>query len=389
MSQSIPQPKTTTHEGLKVIITGGAGCIGFATIKALLKHHPNAQIHVLDLTTPSLETFPFSTFAQHKDQLHFHETDITSPTSLSAVFEAVRPQAVIHTASIIPSAARKRQLSNEGLWKINVEGTKNVLDIAERTEEVRGLVYTSSCDAVKPDSWMDFVNATEAETQHLKDREVGKWDKKAAAESLILSTDLRIKTCAIRTHGVVGTLDQNLFPLVATSPRKISLGSGKNMYDFSSADNVGLAHVLAMNNLLGLSPKNGGKIDDDDEEGGESANRRAFFVTDGTPKPFRELQEMIWRVVDNDPEKNYGGYTVIPVWLFKAILRFAGLFTKTAISPDDVGDAVSTRYYDISEATRVLGYRPERNKGLEESMRDAFEWWKTTTPTGLTKDGRK
>ncbi|PCG96887.1 3-beta hydroxysteroid dehydrogenase/isomerase [Penicillium occitanis (nom. inval.)] len=387
MSEQIPQ---TNHpekdEGLKVIITGGAGCIGFATIKSLLKHHPNASIHVLDLTIPSLEVYPFSNFQEKKNQLHFYKADITSPTSLSAVFDAVRPQAVIHTASIIPSAARKRQLNNEGLWKVNVEGTRNILDIAERTEEVKALVYTSSCDAVKPDSWMDFVNATESSTQHLRDTDIKGWDNgaKAAAETLVLSSDLRIKTCAIRTHGVVGTLDQNLFPLVATSPRKISLGSGKNLYDFTSADNVGLAHVLAMNNLLGLSSTN------KDREEKESANRRAFFITDGNPKPFRELQEMIWRVVDDDdPEASYAKYTVIPVWLFKGILKIAGLFTKATISPVEVGDAVSMRYYDIGEARRVLGYRPEGNKGLEESMRDASEWWKMSSMSISAKGGKK
>lgn len=424
MSES---PSQISHpekdEGLKVLITGGAGCIGFATIKSLLKHHPNASIHVLDLTIPSLEVYPFSTFQEKKDQLHFYKADITSVASLSAVFDSVRPQAVIHTASIIPSAARKRQLSNEGLWKANVEGTRNVLDIAEMTEEVKALVYTSSCDAVKPDSWMDFVNATEAATQYLRDTDSEGWNSeyarskvslpvsssplssyvfegwfvddggKAAAESLVLSPDLRMRTCATRTHGVVGTLDQNLFPLVATSPRKISLGSGKNLYDFTSADNVGLAHVLAMNNLLGLSSAAGDGEDGEDLEGKkkekEIANRRAFFITDGNPKPFRELQEMIWRVADDDPEATYGKYTVIPVWLFKGILKFAGLFTKTPISPNEVGDAVSMRYYDIGEARRVLGYRPEGNKGLEESMRDAFEWWKMSSMSLSAKGGKK
>lgn len=210
---------------------------------------------------------------------------------------------------------------------------------------------------------------------------------KAAAETLVLSPKLRVKTCAIRTHGVVGTLDQNLFPLVATSPRKICLGSGKNLYDFTSADNVGLAHVLAMNNLLGLSSPN------KDQEQKESANRCAFFITDGNPKPFRELQEMIWRVVDSSSakptEKDYGKYTVIPVWIFKGILKIAGLFTKTTISPDEVGDAVSMRYYDIGEARRVLGYSPGGNKGLEESMRDAFEWWKLSSMSISANGGKK
>lgn len=164
-----------------------------------------------------------------------------------------------------------------------------------------------------------------------------------------------------------------------------------NLYDFSSADNVGLAHVLAMDNLLGLGQFS------ESVSVGESADRRAFFVTDGTPKPFRELQEMIWRIVDdqlaqevvgtestktnttknknkkNKKQEDYSKYTVILVWLFAAILKFVGVFTKTALSPDDLGDAVATRYYDISEARRVLKYEPERNKTIEQAMRDACQ----------------
>ncbi|EED14802.1 hydroxysteroid dehydrogenase, putative [Talaromyces stipitatus ATCC 10500] len=372
MSQQPAQPNSPKKEdGLKIILTGGAGCIGFAILKSLLTHHPTAIIHILDITSPSFADYPFNLFEQvyKNGQLHFHNADITSPPALGRIFKSVRPTVVIHSASIIPSAAKKKRLSDEELWKVNVDGTRNVIDIAEKTEEVEVLVYTSSCDAVKPDSWMDLVNASEIQTEHLREGE--KWDSeyartKAKAESLILSPTLRIRTCAIRTHGVVGTLDANLFPLIATSPRRISLGSGKNLYDFSSADNVGLAHVLAMNNLL-----------DSPDHKKESANRRAFFVTDGSPKPFRELQEMIWRIVDDEPDKSYGRYTVIPVWLFTAILKIVSLFSKTtAISPSEVGDAVAMRYFDIGEARRVLGYEPEGNKRLKESFREAWEWWR-------------
>ncbi|OKL55875.1 hypothetical protein UA08_08848 [Talaromyces atroroseus] len=355
---------STEVDSLKIIITGGAGCIGFATIQALLSHHANASIHVLDIIIPS--------FQYSNNNIQYHKVDITNASAVNSSFQAIKPKAIIHTASVIPSAARKQHFSNERLWDVNVNGTKNVLNAAEQVGTVEALVYTSSCDAVKPDSWMNFANANEKDTAYLMDAE--KWDSeyprtKAAAEKLVLAEERKIKTCAIRTHAVIGTLDQNLFPLVATSPRKISLGSGKNLYDFSSADNVAQAHVLAMNNLLSIDA---------------SAKRRAFFVSDGRPKPFRELQEMIWRVVDrngdNDAvaaqEKSYGGYTAIPVWLFAGILRFMRLLgVKTQITPQEIGDAVAVRYYDISEARSVLGYDPSK-KTLEESIREACLWWR-------------
>ncbi|KAH8704011.1 putative hydroxysteroid dehydrogenase [Talaromyces proteolyticus] len=354
-------------KSLTIILTGGTGCVGFATTKALLEHYSNdnklevnnVSIHILDVAIPSESDDNFIAAVKQ-----YHKVDITDATEIASLFLNLRPDVVIHTASIIPSAARKQHISDHRLWDVNVGGTKNVLDAAEQCGTVEALVYTSSCDVVKPNSWMNFVNANEKDTAYLMDAE--KWDgeyarTKAAAEKLVLAEDRKVKTCAIRTHGVVGTHDQNLFPLVATSPRKLSLGSGKNLYDFSSADNVALAHLLAVDNLLLKKDP--------------TANQRAFFVSDGNPKPFRELQEMVWREVDGvDDPKSYGGHMVIPVWLFTGILRFLGLFMKTDISPDDVGDAVATRYFDISEARKVLGYEPK--KTLEESMRDACLSWR-------------
>lgn len=151
-----------------IIITGGAGCIGYATIKALLSHHANASIHVLDITIPS------SSSQIQSDKVQYHEVDITDTTALNSLFQTIRPKAAIHTASVIPSAARKQRLSKERLWNINVNGTENVLDAAEQVGTVEALVYTSSCDAVKPDSWMDFANANEKDTAYLLDAE--KWD---------------------------------------------------------------------------------------------------------------------------------------------------------------------------------------------------------------------
>jgi sterol-4alpha-carboxylate 3-dehydrogenase (decarboxylating) len=157
-------PSVMTDNTLTVIITGGAGCIGFATIQALLAQHANASIHVLDITAPAQTS---------NHNVSYHKVDITNAPALLALFQSIKPTAVIHTASIIPSAARKQHLSSERLWAVNVTGAQNVLSAAEQAG-AQALVYTSSCDAVKPDSWMDFAHANERETAHLRDAE--KWD---------------------------------------------------------------------------------------------------------------------------------------------------------------------------------------------------------------------
>lgn len=155
---------------LTVIITGGTGCVGFAITKALLAQH-DASIHILDISIPSPSAPNFVSGVTK-----YHQVDITDTTTVTTLFESIKPNVIIHTASIIPSAARKRRVSDTRLWDVNVGGTKTVLEAAEKctSPAVEAFVYTSSCDVVKPDSWMDFVNATESETAHLMDAE--KWD---------------------------------------------------------------------------------------------------------------------------------------------------------------------------------------------------------------------
>lgn len=162
-------------DSLTVIITGGTGCVGFAITKALLTQHQHQHaspttttIHILDISIPSASDTNF-----HPKVTKYHQVDVTNSTEITALFESIKPNVVIHTASIIPSAARKRHVSDTRLWEVNVDGTQNVLYAAEKFS-VEAFVYTSSCDVVKPDSWMDFVNATESETAHLMDAE--KWD---------------------------------------------------------------------------------------------------------------------------------------------------------------------------------------------------------------------
>ncbi|KAK7205097.1 putative hydroxysteroid dehydrogenase [Myxozyma melibiosi] len=351
---------------LTILLTGGTGCVGYAVTKALFAHYAASKptLHILDIATPSPSA---STFVV--DVAQYHTADITDAAAVSALIASLAPDVIVHSAAVIPSAAGKARMSKQRLREVNVGGTRNVLEAAEKCGNVKAVVYTSSCDAVKPDSWMDFVNATEKDTADLVD--AAKWDgdyarTKADAEKLVLSSSWHFNTCAIRTHAVIGTHDQNLFPLIATSPRNISIGSGKNLYDFTSADNVGLAHVLAVDNLLSASA---------------TANRLAFFVTDGDPRPFRELQEMIWRTVDSSsssssssPPSTSTSYTKLPSWLVAGILRFIALFTTPAVSAAEIGDACATRYYDISLAKEVLGYVP--GKTLLESMADDCLSWR-------------
>jgi sterol-4alpha-carboxylate 3-dehydrogenase (decarboxylating) len=185
---------------------------------------------------------------------------------------------------------------------------------------------------------------------------------------VLKSASPNFKTAAIRTHGIIGANDSNIVPLFATAPRGISLGPGTNLYDFSSASNVALAHVLAVENLLSSSV-----------DAAKSANGKPFFVTDQRPLPMRRVMKMVWECLDhgqiqNERAESKTSVTVIPVrlaygiiWILSTLAKMLG--KNFLISTDELGDSVSVRYFDNSRAKDILGYVPQSK--LEDSIQAA------------------
>jgi sterol-4alpha-carboxylate 3-dehydrogenase (decarboxylating) len=138
----------------KVLISGGTGFVGSAIVRALAHKHPNWTITVIDASPPRTENvIPNGTLCI--------QVDITSVEALRKVSSTVTPDVVIHTAGIIPGLAERfgRRLEQE-TWRINVEGTRNVLDESKRSD-VEAFVYTSSCCVVTDDSSQPYPNVDE------------------------------------------------------------------------------------------------------------------------------------------------------------------------------------------------------------------------------------
>lgn len=196
----------------------------------------------------------------------------------------------------------------------------------------------------------------------------------AASERPSSPSHSQIKTCALRTHAIIGKHDKNLVPFFARVPRGISIGPGTNLYDFTGVENFALAHVLAVDNLLGPS----------------TANGKAFNITDCQPRPMRQVMEMIWAELDKESSDNAAQestkhrypYWTVPVWLVCGLLWFVNLLfrlvgKKGPISLEMIGDGLAQRYFDNTRAKEVLGYVP--HVPLEQSIRDACDSYKKRT----------
>ena len=115
-----------------VVVVGGCGFLGSHIVKLILSRHPRTKISILDLRIKDQIPNP---------QTSYHSCDITDLQSLGDLFKKLKPNVVIHTAS--PTAF----LAKEILYKINVEGTKNLLKVSEENG-VNAFVFTSSASVV-------------------------------------------------------------------------------------------------------------------------------------------------------------------------------------------------------------------------------------------------
>jgi sterol-4alpha-carboxylate 3-dehydrogenase (decarboxylating) len=142
-------------EQTNVLVTGGCGFLGTAIVSALLTTK-RFSITAMDINPPSLGSSTFPT------QVRYVRADVLDRDALQKVFNEAKPAIVVHTVGVYPlGAARYSTKGKDAVFKVNVEGTRNVIDAAKACG-AKGLVYTSSVTVVLDRLTQDFKNIDES-----------------------------------------------------------------------------------------------------------------------------------------------------------------------------------------------------------------------------------
>lgn len=229
-------------------------------------------------------------------------------------------------------------------YEANVTGTENVL-AACRAHGVGRLVYTSSPSVVHGGGAIEGGN----EDLPYPDRFDAPYpETKAMAEQAVLaSNSATLKTVALRPHLIWGPGDNHLVPKIIGRARdgKLKLvGDGSNLVDTVYIDNAAEAHLLACR-VLGS---------------GDSCAGRAYFITNGEPRPLREIVEGMLRAAGLPTE-----LPSVPMGLAVAAGRTLEVVHRllaprrepmmTAFLARQLGTA---HWFDIGAARRDLSYEP-------------------------------
>jgi sterol-4alpha-carboxylate 3-dehydrogenase (decarboxylating) len=261
-----------------VLVVGGCGFQGHNIVAAILEAEPNCKVYTFDINT--------SRTSRRHAAATYITGDIGDKTAVNAAFDQMNPppRVIFHTACP-PSMDLNAALH----WRVNVEGTQNILAAADRVGSVHAFVLASTA-SVGYDGVAELKQVKELPVLDASKQSRGYSRSKGVAEKEVIAANRKnssgMLTCAIRQCTTFGPDDpvffQTIVDVVQKGQAKYRFGKGENLFDFIYVANASHAHMLAAKALLkahGAAPL----------PATERVEGEVFNVTNGESIPFWDL----------------------------------------------------------------------------------------------------
>lgn len=249
-----------------------------------------------------------------------------------------------HPVDLVVHAAA---LSNPwGKWEnfeeSNVAGTGHVIDFVERNGVPR-IVFVSS-----PSIYADKGDRLSIKESHPpRHKPLSSYIRsKIAAEALLLEAHKAGRVpelLTIRPRGLIGAGDTSVAPRLLQAYRKIGVPlfrGGENLVDLTAVENVALALRLAA-----AAPH---------------ANGQVYNITNGQPRPFAELLEILFKDLGLPPRYLKANATVFYGLgaLLERVCHVLPGNPEPPLSRYMITTIAYSQTLDISRARTELGYEP-------------------------------
>jgi nucleoside-diphosphate-sugar epimerase len=320
---------------MKALVTGGGGFLGLAVVDQLLKKN----IEVVSISRSRYQSLTERGVEQFCADLAEVEPDHPAFAECEWVF---------HVAA------------KAGVWgdyadyyRANVIATRNVIN-ACRKQHIQKLIYTSSPSVVFDGSSIEGKDESLPYPEHF---DAPYPATKALAEQDVLgANDENLATVALRPHLIWGPGDNHLVPRIIARGRAGKLriiGKGDNLVDCVYIDNAAAAHLCAADKL---AP-------------GSDISGRAYFISQGDPRPVWEIVNAILACAD---VKEVRGHIPAPVayaagWMLEKVYAILRLEAEPPLTRFVARELATSHWFDISAARNELGYEPRIS--IEEGMK--------------------
>jgi nucleoside-diphosphate-sugar epimerase len=324
---------------MRILVTGGRGLIGEATVRELVgRGHEVTSFQ--------------RNRADHPPEVRQVLGDITDPEAVAAAVAG--QEAVVHSAAVVDMFGEW-----EAFERVNVDGTRTVLDAAA-VEGVGRFVFISSPSVAHYGEPLVGAEAGEADPS----RTHGHYStSKAMAERLVLTTPADMAVMALRPHLVWGPGDTQLAGRIidrARSGRLFLIDGGTALIDTLYVDNAATAIAQAVErcHLPAL-------------------DRRALVVTNGEPRTVRELMSRM-AVAGGAPVPTRSVPFAVARRAGKAAeraWRTTGASGEPPITEFLAEQLATAHWFDQREVRELLRWRPEVS--LDEGFTRLAESFRT------------
>jgi 2-alkyl-3-oxoalkanoate reductase len=313
---------------MKVLVTGGGGFLGQALCRGLVAR----GFDVTSFNRGHYATLDAFGVRQVQGDLADRDAVLTAVKGMDAIF---------HNAAKAGAWG-----SYESYHLANVVGTQHVID-ACRTHGVGRLVHTST-PSVTHRATHPVEGGTADTVPYGEDFKAPYATTKTIAERAVLAANgENLATVALRPRLIWGPGDNQLLPRLVQRARAGKLrfvGDGNNRIDTTYIDNAAQAHLDAFDHL---AP-------------GAACAGRAYFISNGEPKPVREIVNALLAAAGAPPVTKTlpfraayaigaiceAAWTLLPLEGEPPLTRFLAEQLST------------THWYDMTPATRDFGYMP-------------------------------
>jgi UDP-glucose 4-epimerase len=302
--------------GSTILVTGGCGLIGSATVDLLLQKYSPARIIILD--DLSRGTLANIEQALSDRRVSLVRGDIRDAATVREAANGV--DAVIHMAALrITACAAEPRTA----FSVMCEGSFNVIEAAHACRVKKVVAETFPT----------------AESHHPYNNRTWYGASKIMLEGLLRSFNdmYGLPYVALRyfnvygprmdIHGKYTEVLIRWMERIEAGQAPMIFGDGQQTMDFVYIDDIARANVLAL---------------------ASEASDEVFNVASGTETSLNQLAAMLLKVMGSDLSVEYG--------------------------PERSINAVTRRLADTSKAARQLGFRTEID--LEEGLRRLVSWWR-------------
>jgi len=334
----------------KVLVTGANGFIGSHLVDALLK---KGCYNVVCLLLPNEVPFWI------KDQdVTIIYGDITNKESIQKV--------VSDTDFIYHLAALLRSFEADAFYRVNYEGTKNLVELCLASKSLpKRFLYVSSFAAVGP-TGKGKIFDEEASCHPVS--EYGK--SKLKAEQYLKSLNGKLPYTTVRLPVVYGPGSfGGLYPFFKFTNKRIqfSFGKGETCVGFVTDIVEGMIQASESSNTVG----------------------KTYFLGENRIYTSQEIYNIVAKGVGKKVIK-----IRIPYWFLYIISFIFELYgritqTKPVLKRDDLSSYLKYRYwrFDISQAEKEFGYRTKFP--FEKGAKITADWYKMNRAAKLQVPGSK